>query len=432
MEILSLGEKIRRKRKSLRLTLKDVAGDNVTPAQLSYVESNKCKPSSNLLRYICSKIELDMEYALESECDQASKYCDYYLKEYEFYIKRGELKEALNKLVEIEKFALEYQLDRYLGIVAYNRSVDFIAKKDYDSAESSLLVALQIFMRFNDIGYIYNSYHYLGVVALKKNYLNDALEFYKRSLEIGQKIDANIGYYSILLDMAKVYHKMGSRDEAVKQLSKVITWVSNHIDDVKELGLIMEIPALSAEIFSSSGFEKYMDDFMSLYKAKKYLNAACTLDILKAVVCIKEQDYTTGMELLYRFFSKADDKVDEYQLVYLLRIAFILHNVHPDYRDFILSKIDSINMDKEQYALLLYLKSQVDKDNDSAKAVELLIKARNINEGSNNKHLSVLINNELGHLYKKEKKYQESFQCLLKSAQLLSMHNSAYYELNLF
>ena len=45
MEILSLGEKIKRRRKELNMTLKDLAGDRITPGQISLVESGKSNPS---------------------------------------------------------------------------------------------------------------------------------------------------------------------------------------------------------------------------------------------------------------------------------------------------------------------------------------------------------------------------------------------------
>ena len=38
MEILSLGEKIKRRRKQLNMTLKDLAKDRQTPGQISLVE----------------------------------------------------------------------------------------------------------------------------------------------------------------------------------------------------------------------------------------------------------------------------------------------------------------------------------------------------------------------------------------------------------
>ena len=37
MEILTLGDKIKRRRKELEMTLKDLAGDRITPGQISLV-----------------------------------------------------------------------------------------------------------------------------------------------------------------------------------------------------------------------------------------------------------------------------------------------------------------------------------------------------------------------------------------------------------
>ena len=52
MEILSLGEKIKRRRKELNMTLKDLAGDRITPGQISLVESGRSNPSMDLLEYL--------------------------------------------------------------------------------------------------------------------------------------------------------------------------------------------------------------------------------------------------------------------------------------------------------------------------------------------------------------------------------------------
>jgi len=425
MEILSLGEKIRRKRKSLRLTLKDVAGDNVTAAQLSYVESNKCKPSKSLLKYICSKIDLDMEYVLESESQQAAKYCDYYLKEYEFYIRRKELKEADSKLLEIEKLALEYGLDRYCGIVSYKRGVSFFEKKDYDSAQYNFLGALQVFMRFNDTNYLPECYRYLGQIALKKNCAADALEFYKRSLETLQKNEPNNNsVYFIMFDIAKAYHILGNNEEAQKYLSQIIERASNFTADNKEI--LMEITALCGKIFTVSTINEYNDKFHYFYKIIDYKNGYSILQIIKAMACIREKDYKTAFELLNAVSMLEDREIDEYLTDYLLKISFMLYREHPEYTYKILSQINSVNMNDKQYAVFLYLKSQINKDIDSVKSRELLIKALSINQGTINRYLSVLINNEIGELYKKDKKYRESIKYFEKSAQLLSSGMHSY------
>ena len=75
MEILSLGEKIKRKRKELNMTLKDLAGDRITPGQISLVESGRSNPSMDLLEYLANALDTSVEYLIESEKTQAEKIC---------------------------------------------------------------------------------------------------------------------------------------------------------------------------------------------------------------------------------------------------------------------------------------------------------------------------------------------------------------------
>ena len=73
MEILSLGEKIKRKRKELNMTLKDLAKDRITPGQISLIESGRSNPSMDLLEYLSENLNTTMEYLMESEETQAEK-----------------------------------------------------------------------------------------------------------------------------------------------------------------------------------------------------------------------------------------------------------------------------------------------------------------------------------------------------------------------
>jgi len=94
MEILSLGEKIKRKRKELNMTLKDLAGDRITPGQISLVESGKSNPSMDLLEYLANTLNTTVEYLMESEETQAEKICLYYENIAESLILNSDLVQA--------------------------------------------------------------------------------------------------------------------------------------------------------------------------------------------------------------------------------------------------------------------------------------------------------------------------------------------------
>ena len=78
MEILSLGEKIKRKRKDLNMTLKDLAKDRITPGQISLIESGRTNPSMDLLEYLADNLNTTIEYLIETEESQAEKIINYY------------------------------------------------------------------------------------------------------------------------------------------------------------------------------------------------------------------------------------------------------------------------------------------------------------------------------------------------------------------
>jgi len=78
MEILSLGEKIKKRRKELDLTLKNLAGDRITAGQISLIESGKSNPSMDLLEYLAGALKVSVEHLMETEETQASKICIYY------------------------------------------------------------------------------------------------------------------------------------------------------------------------------------------------------------------------------------------------------------------------------------------------------------------------------------------------------------------
>ena len=57
-----IGDKIRFRRKELGYTLKELAGNRITPAQISAIENGKCNPSSGLLNYLCERMSVDTSY----------------------------------------------------------------------------------------------------------------------------------------------------------------------------------------------------------------------------------------------------------------------------------------------------------------------------------------------------------------------------------
>ena len=111
MEIMSLGEKIKRLRKEKSLTLKDLAGERITPGQISLVESGKSNPSIDLLEYLVASLGTSIEYLMESEESQAEKICYYYENLAEAHSIKEEWDEAEKYIEESLHYSDKYKLD---------------------------------------------------------------------------------------------------------------------------------------------------------------------------------------------------------------------------------------------------------------------------------------------------------------------------------
>ncbi|KPU44174.1 tetratricopeptide repeat protein [Oxobacter pfennigii] len=204
MEILTLGNKIKNRRKELELTLKDLAGDRVTPAQLSYVETDKCKPSLDLLEYIAEKLGLEMDYLLESEKKQVSRFCEYNIKLSNIDILQGNFKEAKNRILLVLETAKPYNLNEYIGEAEKCLGLVYKNLSDYDNANRYFLSALHKFSQINSTTKIIETYIELGLVAYQKNYYSSALGYMRQA----ERVAENLEEIQAMLELKLLYYLM--------------------------------------------------------------------------------------------------------------------------------------------------------------------------------------------------------------------------------
>lgn len=73
MEILSIGEKIRRARIYKGCTLKELCGDKLSISRMSCIENDKVKPEEWVIEYIAEKLDIDFCYLKEGIREQLLK-----------------------------------------------------------------------------------------------------------------------------------------------------------------------------------------------------------------------------------------------------------------------------------------------------------------------------------------------------------------------
>lgn len=218
MEILSLGEKIRRRRKELNMTLKDLAGDRITPGQISLVESGKSNPSMDLLEYLASTLNTSIDYLMESEESQAEKICKYFENMIEAYISNEDFISAEAYLEDTLQFTKKYNLEFMEARILYLSGLVNLKKGEISAAQKFFLTANIIFIKYNSFDNIISTFIKLGKISLNVKSYASALGHFRQAEKIF--MDNNIADDFILGEIyyyiAYTYNKLDTRDDALK------------------------------------------------------------------------------------------------------------------------------------------------------------------------------------------------------------------------
>ena len=305
MEILSLGEKIKRRRKELDLTLKDLAGDRITPGQISLVESGKSNPSMDLLEYLADSLKTSVEYLMESEETQAEKICLYFENIAEAYILNGDLNVGEQYIEKALYYAEKYNLEFRKAKNLYLRAKIFMDKEESAPAQQFFLSANVIFIKNNcfedvvntflNLGKItyhlkaYHSsnsyfqqaekvfgdndigndfvlgeiYYYIASTYFKLENVDKAISYSYLAKEKFNQLDNKRDYAKTLLLLSEQYNKKGDVDNAIKYSKKTLS-VFKELDDQI---YIAEIENNLGKLFYE--FENIEESFKHLMKAKE-------------------------------------------------------------------------------------------------------------------------------------------------------------------
>jgi len=274
MEILALGEKIKRRRKELEMTLKDLAGDRITPGQISLVESGRSNPSMDLLEYLANALQTSVEYLMESEETQAEKISVYYEQIAESYILAGDYttgeKYIENALYYVEKYNLEYRKAKIL----YIRAKIFMSKGELTLAQQFFLSANVIFIKNNNHEEIINTFLNLGKITLKVKSYHSANSYLRQAEKV--YLDNNIGNDSLLGEiyfyMAQSYYKIDNLSQAMNYsfLAKTkFEQINNREEYAKTLLFISEEYNKNGDLTNAI---KYSEKTLEVYKELEELN----------------------------------------------------------------------------------------------------------------------------------------------------------------
>ena len=430
MDILSLGEKIKKLRKEKNMTLKELAGDRITAAQISHIERDKSHTSHELLDYLSQKLEVSVDYLLETKEMQSRRITDNLILQSEIHIKRGELEKAEELINEILNICKNYNLiDNYAKCNFLLGTIN-IKKEDYNLVVGNLEKALYYFIKDNDKENIFRCYLNIGKVYVQEAFFKGAithLGFAEDLLTEGQIEDMDV-HKDLYSNMAYSYMKLNDSEKSLYYINKISDIeMQNNIKD--EIDMLL----LKANNFLKVG--KY-DDSKECFK--------------RALELLEEEENKSGIANVYLRISDIYknlgniDKVLEYsQKAYdinknsedkiTIKSLSKIVDAYIENKDFEEAKkyckvalalaIKSKNKCNEYKALKLY--SKIHKaQNENTSAIEYLYKCANIvSELGDTKTLAELYI-ELGELYsniskEKELEYYHKGVVLYKNLEII-------------
>lgn len=243
MEILSLGEKIKRKRKELNMTLKDLAKDRITPGQISLIESGRSNPSMDLLEYLALNLNTTIEYLMESEESQAKKICTYYEQMAESYILDKDFVRAEEYIEKVLNYSEIYNIECKKAKMLYLRGEIYAREGEFTLAEQSLLSA--------------------NIIFIKKNKYREIVETFLNLAKITLELKS---YYS-----ASCYLKQAERvfiDNEISEeylLGEIYFYLAKTYFDMENIGQAMVYSSLANERFEKiNNKEKYAKELLKL------------------------------------------------------------------------------------------------------------------------------------------------------------------------
>ena len=278
MNILSLGEKIKKLRKEKNMTLKELAGDRITAAQISYIERDKSHTSYELLEYLSERLDVSIDYLLETKEMQSKKITDNLILESEIYIKKGELDDAEKEIHQIIEICEEYDLSENYGKCNYLLGNIYLKRKDSRKANFYFEKALFYFIKNDDKKRIFECYMNSADIYFEDGFYQVALINYSFAKDILNQIttDEPDTYKDLYSKISKCYMRMDDSEKALEYI-ELIGSIDNNYSPTQEVEMLV----LKAKKLLSEG--KYLDSKDYFTKALKIIEKEENKDKLAQV-----------------------------------------------------------------------------------------------------------------------------------------------------
>ena len=430
MNILSLGEKIKKLRKEKNMTLKELAGDRITAAQISHIERDKSYTSHELLEYLAKQLDVSVDYLLETKEMQSKKLTDNLILQSEILIKCNELEKAENQLNQAIKICDEYKvLDNYGKCNFLLADINF-KKNKYSESIISYEKALHYFIKNNDKDKLFKCYLNIGKIYMIEEFYKGAVlqfDFAESALSETQSEDIDM-YKDLYSKMAYCYIKLNDNEKSLAYIKKMdeVDVASNPEEELNTLMLKANNLLNMGEFEKSKEYFKKALGILDKEKNKTEL-ASIYLTITEIYKSIGDLDKVLEYSQRVYDIKKNDD--DEYMMNSLFKIieTYMSNYEYDMAKRYCKIALASAIKNKDRLNEYRVLKCYADMhkaQNESILAIEYLQKCINIISEINDKKILADLYINLGELYsdtskEKELEFYQKGVCIYKNLEII-------------
>ncbi|MCH3965004.1 MAG: helix-turn-helix domain-containing protein [Clostridium sp.] len=246
MEILSVGDKIKRARIHKRMTLKDVCGNKISVSKMSCIENNKIKPEYWILEYLSDKLDVDIDYLKQNIRNQIADNIG--------ILSKGGIPDFVQKVEYNLEFAENYRYYDLCFEIMHLQFGYYIDKSQLSMARSNIPEYYKYLEKSCSLENIVLYYMDIGLLLLRSKEYIQAVSYYDNAISISRKIDnVNIDamYYKEYCLI-----KMKKYSEACIFMNHIMIHINYLTDSVKK-AVVYGMKSVLCLIYRKEDFLKY-------------------------------------------------------------------------------------------------------------------------------------------------------------------------------
>ncbi len=298
MEILSLGEKIKKLRKEKNLTLKELAGNRITAAQISHIERDKSYPSQDLLEYFAEKLGVTIDYLVESKDMQARKISSNLLLKGEIYIKAGNFENAKKEINQAIEICKEYELEDKCGKSKYLLGLIYFYEKNYKLAIDMLEQSLVLNVRISNFEGVAQCYLELGKIYSEEEFYKVAVDKFTQgeNLLLQHHLKNNDIEKELYTHMSYCYIKIEDNAKSL-HYAKKIQEIEEKMKSIKDkANSLFLIGNNLLDIGNYDEAKKYLSQALKIFEEENKRNELANTQVIMSKIYNKLKEYEESLE----------------------------------------------------------------------------------------------------------------------------------------